>query len=190
MNDKTKNMVAIALILISVIFMIFILGKPKKVESKPSQYDSVFAYRIGNIKKIDSIKPEILEKKQEYQKKARQKSVEAKAKIAQYKQSLKDGDTIKAVQYIDSAVNTFLAVDTMQGFVQSYADTLISKQATQIAAYEGLLTMTRTEMNRLDTQVKALQFENKELKDKAKKRKRLNILLTGIIISIGYLIAK
>lgn len=184
-------MLAIALILLSIVLMLFIFNKPKKASVKPSQYDSVLNTRLANIKKIDSIKPVLLEQKYKFQKKASEKNVTAKAKIAKYKQSLKDGDTTKAIEHIDSALNTIEAVAVLQTFAQSVSDTIIAKQAVQIAAFEGLLTMTRTEVNRLNTQVIALQFENEELKDKLKKRrKKRGALLTGLIIAGGYLLLK
>lgn len=190
MTNKTKNMIAIAIILLSFIFFIFILGKPKKIEPKPSHYDSVFKMRIDNIKKIDSVKPILFQEKYNYQKKARAKATSAKANVALYDKSIKNGDTATALQHIDSAIAQFKDAEKLSDSATSFSDSIIGKQAVQISAYEGLLTMTRTEINRLDSQVKALQFENADLKDKLKKRNRRNILLTGIIIAGGYLLLK
>lgn len=183
-------MLFVAVLLLLVVFCLFMSERSKKPAPKPSKYDSVFYERITNIKKIDSVKPILLERKYHYQKKARAVSVSAKANIALYKQSVKDGDTSKALEHIDSVIHNYADIEALRDSAQSYSDSIIGKQSAQIAAYEGLLTMTRTELKRLDSEVQALKYENEELKEKAKKRRRLNVLLSGIILSLGYLIAK
>lgn len=190
MNMKIKQMLFIAALLFLVVVCLFMSGRSKKPQPKPTQYDSIFKYRIDNIKKIDSAKPVLFERKLNYQKKARQKAATAKANIALYKKSIKDGDTAIALQHIDSVITSFSDIETFTDSAQSYGDSIIAKQSVQIAAYEGLLTMTRTEMNRLDKEVKALNFENQELKDKIKRRKRNGVLLTGIILLSGYILIK
>lgn len=192
MNNKTKDMLATALILLSIVFFLFMAGKDKHKlpKNKPSQYDSVFKMRIDNIKKIDSIKPVLFEQKYHYQKKARSKATSAKANAALYDKSIKDGDTSIALQHIDSAIAQFKEAEKLADTATSFSDSIIGKQAAQIAAYEGLLTMTRTELSKTNKLVINLQTENAELKEKLKRRKKRGAILTGIIISGSYLLLK